>query len=135
MYTSYFCVWRCIKNLKGPPFSALPVPCPSTWVWGSFQSGISHPISPLFPSMSLAILGEVCLFIALLLTTPGESSLVGWACGWLSHAHTTPGGALPFLAGRVRISPNGKLVRCESLARAACGSPCPVPAESVPVLP
>lgn len=78
-----------------------------------------YRISPLFPSMSLAILGDVYLLIALLVSTPGESSLLaGSVAGLLMLICVVPGNpripgkALPFLAGRVRISPNGKLVRC-----------------------
>lgn len=49
--------------------------------------------------MYLAILGEVYLLIALLLTTPGESSLVGWVCaGFLMLMHILAE-LFPFLQG------------------------------------
>lgn len=58
-----------------------------------------YPVSMLFPSMSLAILGEVYLLIALLLTTPGDSPLVGWVCaGFLMLTHTLAE-LFPFLQG------------------------------------
>lgn len=131
----YFCVWKCIKNLKGPPFLCSSCSLPITWVWRLLSV---RNILSCQASVSIRVLGiswrslPAHCFAA---DHPRWVFSFGWVCGWLSHARAHPGWTLPFLAGRVRISPNGKLVRCGSLARATCGGPCSVPAESVAVLP